>query len=98
MTKQNVKLTWQSPNSQKLGCFRDKSESESHNPLIFFHYKSSSVMFFISSDSDQNLSIGFWEKCQQTLLNGLKLQNRFIYGYHDPLVREIIWIQDFQLL
>ena len=42
----------------------------------FFHCKSSSVRFNILSDSDQNLSIGFREKCQQTLENGLKLQNK----------------------
>ena len=52
-------------------------------------------MFYILSDFYPYLSIRVWEKCQQTLQNGLKLQNRLIY--HEPLVREIIWIQDFQL-
>ena len=39
-------------------------------------------MFYILSDFDENLSISFWKKCQQTLQNGLKVQNRFTY--YDP--------------
>ena len=68
-------------------AFRNKSSTYEKINLVI-HYKSSGVILYMLSDFDQNLSIRFSEKCQQTLQNSMKLQNRFIY--HDSLVREII--------
>ena len=83
MTKQNVKSSDKTQILKNWAVFETNSrKNESRNPLIYFRYKSSGVMFYILSDSDQMLSISFCEECQKTLQNGLKLQNRFVY--HDP--------------
>ena len=48
-------------------------------------------MLYILSDFDQDLLIHFAEKkYQQTLQNGRKVKNRFIY--QEPLGRDIRWI------
>ena len=77
------KTTWPNQNCQRLCCFSRQifnlRENESRNSLIFFHYRSSGVMYILS-DFDQNL-------CQQTLQNGRKLPNRCIY--HGPLAQII---------
>ena len=52
MTWSNLKFVWRSLNSQRLGCFKTypqlMKKPSTHG--LFFHYKSSGVMFYVLSD------------------------------------------------
>ena len=59
-------------------------------PWLYSHYKNHAILLYISSEFNQNLSTGFWEKLLETLENVII---GYMFTYQRALAHEQIWIE-----